>query len=81
MARYSRQDDIAVGTSIANRNHRETEELIGFFVNTLVMRTRFNAESTFRDVVREVRATALVPMLTRTCRSKPLWTRCSRIGI
>jgi len=37
--RYTGQDDIVVGTPIANRNRAEIEELIGFFVNTLVMRT------------------------------------------
>jgi non-ribosomal peptide synthetase component F len=33
--RYSGQEDIVVGTPIANRTRRETEGLIGFFVNTL----------------------------------------------
>ena len=33
--RYSNQDEIVVGTPIANRNQAETEGLIGFFVNTL----------------------------------------------
>ena len=37
--RYTGQDDIVVGTPIANRNRAEIEGLIGFFVNTLVMRT------------------------------------------
>ena len=38
LARYSGQQDIAVGTPIAGRNRAEIEGLIGFFVNTLVMR-------------------------------------------
>src|SRR5215213_7625889 len=38
--RYTGQDDICIGTPIANRNRTEIEGLIGFFVNTLVMRTK-----------------------------------------
>src|SRR6266705_487280 len=36
--RYTGQEDIVVGSPIANRNRSEIEELIGFFVNTLVLR-------------------------------------------
>ena len=36
--RYSGQEDVVVGSPIANRNRTETEGLIGFFVNTLVLR-------------------------------------------
>ncbi|HEX7736861.1 MAG TPA: amino acid adenylation domain-containing protein, partial [Ktedonobacteraceae bacterium] len=39
LARCCRQEDIAVGTPIANRTRPEMEGLIGFFVNTLVLRT------------------------------------------
>ena len=59
LARYSGQDDILVGTPIANRTLSETERLIGFFVNTLVMRTRFDGNPSFREVVQRVRETAL----------------------
>ena len=37
--RYTGQDDIVVGSPIANRNRVEIKGLIGFFVNTLVLRT------------------------------------------
>ena len=57
--RYSGQDDVLVGTPIANRQSTETEGLIGFFANTLVMRGRFSADPTFRDFLAEVRETAL----------------------
>jgi len=59
LARYSRQDDISVGTPIANRNRAEIEPLIGFFVNTLVLRTDLSGDPTFRELVRRVRDTAL----------------------
>ncbi|HEV7519214.1 MAG TPA: amino acid adenylation domain-containing protein, partial [Thermoanaerobaculia bacterium] len=38
LARHSGQDDVVVGTPVANRSRLETEGLIGFFVNTLVLR-------------------------------------------
>ena len=59
LARYAGQDDIAVGTPIANRTRRELEGLIGFFVNTLVVRSRIDARRSFRDLLAQVRATTL----------------------
>lgn len=56
---YTGQNDVAVGTVVANRSRRETERLIGFFVNTLVMRTELSGVSTFRDLIRRVRKVAL----------------------
>ena len=57
--RYTWQEDIVIGTSIAGRNRRETERLIGFFVNTLALRTDLSGTLTFRDVMRRVRAVTL----------------------
>ena len=59
LGRYARQDDVAVGTMIANRNRSELEGLIGFFANTLVLRSRLDAASPFLDHVRAVRQTVL----------------------
>ena len=59
LSRYCGQDDIVVGTAIANRNHREIEELIGFFVNTLVMRTDLSGDPSFLELVSRVRDVAL----------------------
>ncbi len=39
LARWTGQDDLVVGTPVANRRHSEIEGLIGLFVNTLVLRT------------------------------------------
>ncbi|RYZ40511.1 MAG: amino acid adenylation domain-containing protein, partial [Myxococcaceae bacterium] len=57
--RYSGQDDVLVGSPIANRRHAETEGLIGFFVNTLVLRGSFSARPSFRQLVAQVRTTTL----------------------
>ncbi|RMH66209.1 MAG: amino acid adenylation domain-containing protein [Calditrichaeota bacterium] len=56
---YTRQDDICIGTPVANRNRAETEPLIGFFVNTLVLRTAFEANDSTETFFQRVRQTAL----------------------
>lgn len=56
---YSRQDDIVVGTDVANRNHAETEGLIGFFINQLVLRTYLGGNPTFRELLGRVREVTL----------------------
>ena len=49
LGRYSRQDDVLIGTPIAGRRQTELEKLIGFFVNTLVTRNDFSGEPTYRE--------------------------------
>ena len=56
---YTGQNDIVVGTNVANRNRREMELLIGFFVNDLVMRTDLTGNPTFRELLGRVREVAL----------------------
>ncbi|WP_219536937.1 non-ribosomal peptide synthase/polyketide synthase, partial [Nonomuraea guangzhouensis] len=56
---YSGQDDLVVGTPVANRNHAETENLIGFFVNTLALRANLAADPTFTELLARIRTTAL----------------------
>ena len=53
------QEDLCVGTYVANRNRLETEGLIGFFVNTILLRTNLCGNPTFRQVLQRVRETAL----------------------
>ncbi|NER27105.1 MAG: amino acid adenylation domain-containing protein [Symploca sp. SIO1C4] len=59
LSRYSGQDDILIGTPIANRNHQQIESLIGFFVNTLVLRIKLKAELSFSELLTLVRQVAL----------------------
>jgi len=57
--RYTAQDDIVVGSPIANRNQVETENLIGCFINTLALRTNLGGSPTFRELLGRVREVTL----------------------
>jgi condensation domain-containing protein len=57
--RITGQDDVVIGTPIANRGRTELEPLIGFFSNTVAMRIRMAGNPTFREVVRSARETAV----------------------
>jgi amino acid adenylation domain-containing protein len=59
LARYSGQNDVCVGTPIANRTRTEIEPMIGFFVNTLVLRMQLDGPTDFAQLLAQVRATAL----------------------
>ncbi len=57
--RYTGQQDICVGTSVAARQQPELESLIGFFVNTLALRSEVEGNHAFRTLLQQVRATTL----------------------
>ncbi len=59
LSRYSGQEDLSIGSPVANRNRAQTEPLIGFFVNTLVFRTDLAGPAGFRELLGRVRRTAL----------------------
>ena len=59
LARHTGQYDVCVGTPIANRNWRASEDLIGTFVNTLVMRTDCEGDPTFIELIARVREVCL----------------------
>jgi non-ribosomal peptide synthetase component F len=56
---YSKQVDILVGSTFANRTRPELENLIGFFVNTLPLRVDLSGHPSFRDLLAQVRAVTL----------------------
>jgi amino acid adenylation domain-containing protein len=57
--RYTGQDDVIVGTPIANRNRLEIEGLIGCFVNALVLRTDLSRNPSFRELLQRVQKVCL----------------------
>ncbi len=59
LGRLSGQEDLAVGSPIANRQRAEVEPLIGFFVNTLVMRGDLAGDPSFGELLGRVRRSTL----------------------
>ena len=57
--KYSGQQDICVGSPIANRTQQEVEGLIGFFVNTLALRSEVKSEASFTELLQQVRVTMM----------------------
>ncbi|MEL7448084.1 MAG: amino acid adenylation domain-containing protein [Pseudomonadota bacterium] len=57
--RYTGQDDVLVGTPVANRGRKEIEQLVGLFLNTLVMRGRPAPERSFTDFLGDIRNTTV----------------------
>ncbi|MEK3918735.1 amino acid adenylation domain-containing protein [Paenibacillus sp. FSL K6-2393] len=57
--KYTGQDDLIVGTSIAGRTHGDMQPLIGMFVNTLAIRNYPASEKTFLSYLEEVKETTL----------------------
>ncbi|QWR77841.1 amino acid adenylation domain-containing protein [Candidatus Magnetomonas plexicatena] len=55
--RYTAQNDIIVGTAVANRNLEELEHQIGFFINTLAIRDDIYTYDTFSSVLAKVKRT------------------------
>ncbi|HEX8696633.1 MAG TPA: amino acid adenylation domain-containing protein [Longimicrobium sp.] len=57
--RWSGEEDLVVGTPIANRTRPELEALIGFFSNTLALRADVSGDPSFRQLLGRVRETTL----------------------
>ena len=52
--RYTGQDDVIVGSPIANRPQTETESIIGFFLNNLALRSDLSGNPSFREALARV---------------------------
>ncbi len=59
LSRYSQQDDITIGTPIANRSDDQLEDVIGLFLNTLVLRNQIHPDYSFIDLLQQVKANTL----------------------
>ncbi|GAA3887063.1 non-ribosomal peptide synthetase [Saccharothrix violaceirubra] len=56
LARYTGQDDIAVGTAVSGRGRAELDDVVGLFVNTVVLRSTVDVHRPFDEVLAEVRS-------------------------
>jgi hypothetical protein len=59
LCRYTRQQDIVIGTPVAGRPRPEVENLIGFFANTVVFRTNVSDDLTFAELLDRVSETTI----------------------
>ncbi|MGG5272672.1 amino acid adenylation domain-containing protein [Pseudomonas syringae pv. coryli] len=59
LSRFSGQDDVVIGTPVANRPRSELESLIGFFVNTLALRIRPQGRLSVAALLEQVKAVML----------------------
>ncbi|WP_312497091.1 non-ribosomal peptide synthetase, partial [Anaerosporobacter sp.] len=59
LSKYSRQEDIVVGSPIAGRTHKDTENMLGMFVNTIALRAKPEKEKRFLDYLKDLKDTVL----------------------
>lgn len=59
LAKYTRNDDIIVGTSFSGRFHPELKSVIGSFINTLPVRNQVKGEETFHQFVQQIKKVVL----------------------
>jgi amino acid adenylation domain-containing protein len=59
LSRYSGQEDLLVGTPVANRNRREIEDVVGCFVNTLVLRADLSSDPSVKEFLGRLREACL----------------------
>jgi bacitracin synthase 3 len=60
LSKYSRQEDIVVGSPVSARRHIDLEKIMGIFVNMLAMRNRPGGHKTFKQFLKEVKENALI---------------------
>jgi amino acid adenylation domain-containing protein len=59
LSHYSGQDDIIVGSGVANRGSGITENLIGMLLNTVALRADLSSDPTVAGLLRQVRGVTL----------------------
>jgi tyrocidine synthetase-3 len=59
LSRYTRQEDIVVGTPVSARSHIDLQKIMGIFVNMLAMRNYPSGHKTYREFLQEVKENAL----------------------
>src|SRR4030095_6830365 len=76
--KYTGQRDLMIGSTIADRNRPETENVIGYFLNMLLLRATIDPAMSFLQLLAQVRETALgayahqdVPFATLVAELRP----------
>jgi Condensation domain/TubC N-terminal docking domain len=59
IARFSGQRDFCIGSPVTQRKQVETQRMLGLFVNMVAYRMQIEPQQSFRDILRQVRTTAL----------------------
>ena len=59
LSRYSGQEDIILGSPIANRYHHDIEGLVGFFVNTLILRNQVDSNKSVKELLNQISSDTL----------------------
>ncbi|WP_328872036.1 amino acid adenylation domain-containing protein [Streptomyces sp. NBC_00287] len=59
LARYTGEDDIAVGTLLSTRNRPEWQRLFGYGITSLVLRGRLDGDPAFDELLSATRGTVL----------------------
>ena len=59
LSKYSRQEDVVIGSPISARTHKDTESMLGMFVNTLAMRGRPGGKKSYEEFLNEIKETCL----------------------
>ncbi len=55
LSKYTNQEDIVVGTPVANRNKEELLDMIGMFVNTLPIKNHIEPSMTFNEFLNNIK--------------------------
>ncbi|MEM9297389.1 MAG: condensation domain-containing protein [Bacteroidota bacterium] len=58
--RHTGQEDICVGTPVANRIHKDLEHVVGYFANGMALRTSLSGNPTFRTLLNTIKDHALL---------------------
>jgi amino acid adenylation domain-containing protein len=54
LSRYAGEEDLLIGTLLANRTRPELAETVGFFANTVPLRMRMRGDPTLAELIRRV---------------------------
>ena len=55
LSRHTQQKQILVGTGVANRTMKQTEELLGMFVNVVLLHSNLTGNPTFAELLSKTR--------------------------